>query len=66
MLRSLRRFDLSFVYVISSSFACTYPVFQRRAWQPTLVFLPGESHGQRSLAGYGPEGYKESDITEVT
>ena len=22
--------------------------------QPTLVFLPGESHGQRSLAGYGP------------
>ena len=26
----------------------------RRAWQPTLVFLPGESHAQRSLAGYGP------------
>ena len=26
----------------------------RRAWQPTLVFLPGESHGQRSLAGYSP------------
>ena len=26
----------------------------RRAWQPTSVFLPGESHGQRSLAGYGP------------
>ena len=25
-----------------------------RAWQPTPVFLPGESHGQRSLAGYGP------------
>ena len=25
----------------------------RRAWQPTPVFLPGESHGQRSLAGYG-------------
>ena len=24
-----------------------------RAWQPTLLFLPGESHGQRSLAGYG-------------
>jgi len=24
----------------------------RRAWQPTLVYLPGESHGQRSLAGY--------------
>ena len=26
----------------------------RRAQQPTPVFLPGESHGQRSLAGYGP------------
>jgi len=26
----------------------------RRAWQPTPVFLPGESHGQRSLADYGP------------
>ena len=26
----------------------------RRAWQPTPVFLPGESHGQRSLAGYSP------------
>ena len=32
----------------------------RRAWQPTPVFLPGESHGQRSLAGYGLEGLKES------
>ena len=28
------------------------------------VFLPGESHGQRSLAGYGPRGCKESDTTE--
>ena len=27
-------------------------------------FLPGESHGQRSLAGYGPWGHKESDTTE--
>jgi len=26
----------------------------RRAWQPTPVFLPGESHGQRSLTGYTP------------
>ena len=30
------------------------------------VFLPGESHGQRSLAGYRPQGHKESDMTEVT
>ena len=32
--------------------------------QPTLVFLRGESHGQRSLAGYSPWGHKESDTTE--
>ena len=38
----------------------------RRAWQPTPVFLLGESHGQRSLAGYSPEGCKELDRTEVT
>ena len=38
----------------------------RRAWQPTLVFLPGESHGQKSLAGYSPWGHKDSDTTEVT
>ena len=36
----------------------------RRAWQPTPVFLPGESHGQRSLVGYSPQGRKESDTTE--
>ena len=31
----------------------------RRAWQPTAVFLPGESPGQRSLAGYSPWGGKD-------
>ena len=36
----------------------------RREWQPTLVFLLGEFHGQRSLAGYSPWGHKESDTTE--
>ena len=36
----------------------------RRKWQPTPVFLPGEFHGQRSLAGYSPWGRKESDMTE--
>ena len=36
----------------------------RRKWQPTPVFLPGESHGQRSLVGYSPQGRKESDMTE--
>ena len=38
----------------------------RRAWQPTPVFMPGESHGQRGLLGYGPQGRKESDVTEAT
>ena len=38
----------------------------RRAWQPTPVFLPGASHGQRSLAGYSPQDAKESNMTEVT
>ena len=37
-----------------------------RAWQPTLVLLPRDSHGQRSLAGYGPLGFAESDTTEVS
>ena len=36
----------------------------RRAWQPTPVFLNGESHGQRSLVGYSPWGHKESNMTE--
>ena len=35
-----------------------------RAWQPTPVFLPGESQGQRSLAGYSTWGRKESNVTE--
>ena len=37
---------------------------RRRAWPPTPVLLPGESHGQRSLAGYSPWGRRESDTTE--
>ena len=36
----------------------------RRESQPTPVFLPGESHGQRSLVGYSPWGHKELDTTE--
>ena len=36
----------------------------RREWQSTPVFLPGEFHGQRSLAGYSPWGHEELDTTE--
>jgi len=37
----------------------------RREWQSTPVFLPGKSHGQRSLVVYSPWGHKESDMTEA-
>ena len=30
-----------------------------KKWQPTPVFLPGKSHGQKSLAGYSPRGRKK-------
>ena len=36
----------------------------RREWLPTPVFLPGEFHGQRSLASYSPWGFKDLDTTE--
>ena len=38
--------------------------YQRRQWHPTPVFLPGKSHGWRSLVGCSPWGRKESDTTE--
>ena len=40
----------------------------RRKWQPTLVFLPGESHGQRILSGYSPWCHKSGHncVTEHT
>ena len=38
----------------------------KRTWPRTPVFLPGESHGHGSLAGYSPWGRQESDTTEVT
>ena len=34
----------------------------RRKWQPTTVVLPGKSHGQRSLVGYGPRDFKELNM----
>ena len=36
----------------------------RRKWQPTPVFLPEKSHGQRNVVGYSPWSCKESDTTE--
>ena len=45
---------------------CVRKIPQRKKWQPTPLFLPGESHGQRSLVGYSPLGHKESDTTAET
>ena len=36
----------------------------RRKWQPTPIFLSEESHGERNLVGYSPQGPKESDMTK--
>ena len=36
-------------------------ILWRRKWQPTPVFLPGKSHGRRSLAGYSPQDCEDSD-----
>ena len=41
-----------------------FKVFANHYWLPTPVFLPEEFQGQRSLAGYSPQGHKESDMTE--
>ena len=38
----------------------------RRKWQPTPMFLPGESQGRRSPVGYSPWGRTELDMTEAT
>ena len=39
-------------------------ILWRREWLPTPVFLPGKSHGQKSLTGHSPWGCKELDMTE--
>ena len=43
--------------------AMTGKIPWKRKWHPTPGFLPGESHGQRSLVGCRPQGHKESDTT---
>ena len=46
--------NLNYVELVHSAFSSTVSFYWRRKWQPTPVFLPGESHGQRSLEGYSP------------
>ena len=43
---------------------CVGKIPWRRNWQPTSVFLPGETHGQSCLMGYSPWGHKESGMTK--
>ena len=43
---------------------CVGKILWRMKWQPTSVFLPGKSHGQRNLVGHNPWGRKELDMTE--
>ena len=45
-------------------YPCVRKIPWRRAWQPTPVFLSGESHGQKNLVSYSPWGHKELDTTE--
>ena len=52
--------SLLFIFRVIKKILCNH---WRRKWQPIPVFLPGKSHGQRSLAGYSPRGPKESDTT---
>ena len=65
-LLSLHFFCWFHVFSFFSNFILLVPslYFGKRKWQPTPAFLPGKSHGQRSLEGYSPEGCKESDTTE--
>ena len=59
--------SISYVSFIGRQiFFTTSATSWRRKWQPTLVFLPGISRGQRSLVGCCPWGHTESDTAEVT
>ena len=62
--RWLRWWRIYLQYRRSRSTAWVKKIPWRREWPPTLIFSPGESHGQRSLAGCSPWGPKVSDMTE--
>ena len=66
-LHMLFGFSFSFFLIFNHSFiTCKSPTIWRRAWQLTLVFLPGEHHGQRSLVGYSLWDRTELGTAEVT
>ena len=57
---------ISYILKNIPSFICNSKLSWRRKWQPTPVFWPGKSHGQRSQAGYNTYGPKELDTTKHT
>ena len=62
--------SFTYMYIHIYTYTCIYTHVYRgadmnRYWQPTPVFLPGKSHGLRSLVGYSPWGHKDSNITEL-
>ena len=56
--------EILFSYEKERNRAIWARVGRRRQWHPTLVLLPGKSHGRRSLVGCSPWGCEESDTTE--
>ena len=55
-----------YIYIVMHVFINTISVLtDSEKWQPTQVFLTGESHGQRSLGDYSPWGRKGSDTAEA-
>ena len=58
------RLNVIFCTFYSEQISTNKKIPWKREWQFTPVFLPGEFHGQRSLAGYSPQGHKELDSTE--
>ena len=65
-LKSLLQHNLKALVLQRSVFFMIQLSHSKRKLQPTPVFLPGESHGQRSLVGHSPYGHKELDTTEAT
>ena len=63
---SFMNFIIFNIILALSKLLLTIYIFWRRKWQPTPVFLPGESQGQRSLVGCHLWGRTESDTTEAT
>ena len=51
---------------LGQEFSENSTIYWRRQWQPTPLFLPGESQGCGSLVGYRLWGCTESDMTEAT